>query len=74
MKLKPCPFCGSQTAPGVYLSQVIDDPEYQPTLFDTIYGDWQVVCDFNNGGCGVCSRPFNTPEDAEKFWNTRSSK
>lgn len=59
--LKPCPFCGSSTAPNVEL----DD-------FYACYADWTVTCNAKAGGCGI-SMSRETKPEAVEAWNTRAA-
>ena len=63
-ELKPCPFCGSKgIAP--HLSRERDTPD--------MAWQYQVVCDFNLGGCG-CSGSFSdNPKKAIEAWNRRAN-
>lgn len=63
-ELKPCPFCGSSSAPKIYSANDADDEDNYPDQY-------QVVCDFNNGGCGSASGYRGTEEEAVVLWNTR---
>ena len=72
MELKPCPFCGSRTAPKACS---IAEAEYIDT--DDIWYKWMashftVVCNFNDLGCGASvNGKYETIDGAVKAWNRR---
>lgn len=58
--LRPCPFCGNNTAP-----RLVQDVEYQY---------WEVICSVmrDHGlGCGSRAAHFWTPAEAVELWNSR---
>lgn len=57
LALSPCPFCGDSEAPRV---------EAQG------YGQFNVVCDASNAGCGAASGLFHKPSEAIAAWNART--
>ena len=60
--LKPCPFCGSDTAPGLW-----DMKSYRSILY-------QVTCSVGADGCG-CETGWRVyAETAVKAWNRRTTK
>ena len=63
-RLKPCPFCGSETAPfvGQHFNEVRRQYDFQ----------WQVVCNFNNGGCGGSGGVRPDEGAAIAAWNRRA--
>ncbi len=70
-ELKPCPFCGKSVAnvDSVANHEMID--EYEPD-YSWRSKRYDVVCDYNNGGCGASTGGNNaTPEDAIEAWNRR---
>lgn len=73
IKLKTCPFCGSQTAPGIYTLADVNcrdtiEPEYENEL--DIYA---VVCSVSKNGCGCSTGQMpETPEEAAELWNRRA--
>lgn len=60
--LLPCPFCGA-IAPTVHLSREKNerDTEWQ----------YQLVCDYNLGGCGGSGCFNEDPHKAIEAWNHR---
>ena len=67
MRLKACPFCGSETAPYVTRCWV-------EAMHDYSESQWQVVCNFNGGGCGGSSGVRTTDYLAIELWNRRASE
>ena len=71
-KLKPCPFCGSITAPTIMDQNeamwVVPDPDYD--------GDLEIVvcCASRKGGCGASTGLCDTSERAVEVWNIRYSE
>ena len=63
MKLKPCPFCGSNSV-TIRLIKADD-----VRLFRDRYA---VTCDYNSGGCGAESGWGYSTAEATRLWNTRS--
>ena len=61
--LKPCPFCGAEHS-IVHLSREREEGETS--------WQYQVVCDYNFGGCGGSSGFDDDPKDAMKNWNRRT--
>ncbi len=64
VKLKQCPFCG-KSAPIVCLSR-----EKEPNTG----WQYQVVCDYNFGGCGSSGGFDQDPKKAVAIWNRRISE
>ena len=66
-ELKPCPFCGSRTAPFVgnffEINGLHDEDE------DC---NWGVCCGWNNGGCGASCGYHETGAEAIEAWNRRA--
>lgn len=58
-ELKPCPFCGSATAPAE--RNAYKSPDYQI-----------VVCAASNGGCGASSGWHETEAEAIAAWSRRA--
>lgn len=73
IKLKPCPFCGSETAPEIYTLAELncrdtDEPEYERE--SEIYA---VACNYSRGGCGASTGGIReTEEEAAEAWNRRA--
>ncbi len=71
IKLKPCPFCGSETAPDIFqLHDCFGDDVAE------VQGDenFLVVCDFSRKGCGAGTGwMFETKQEAAKAWNQRAA-
>ncbi len=59
--LLPCPFCGHTT---VKLKMEEESDEYET--------GFNVVCPFNDGGCGAASGYRGTVEEALEAWNRRA--
>lgn len=74
MELKPCPFCGKSVAyvDSVANHGMMDEYESNYSWSSTHY---DVVCDYNSGGCGASTGKDNaTPEEAIEAWNRRVSE
>ena len=66
-KLRPCPFCGSTTAPSLLRGDEItecDENEHSDS--------WAMVCDAHNGGCGAAAGYHVNPDSAVHKWNGRA--
>ena len=63
-RLCACPFCGSKVAP--YVTRYWDDGRCCYREFE-----WQVICNFNKGGCGASSGVRGSEEAAINLWNRR---
>ena len=67
--LKPCPFCGSRTAPRVVSIAELEsttDNEWNNTHYS-------VVCDKDESGCGASTCYDNPSVDAAaEAWNRRA--
>ncbi len=63
-ELKPCPFCGSSSAP-VVVDSIEKDGDYDNPI------QYQVVCDWNEVGCGSATGYRYTIEEAVELWNAR---
>ena len=61
-ELKRCPFCGA-TAPTVHISRERDEPK--------MIWQYQVVCNYNLGGCGASGCFDEEPNVAIESWNRR---
>lgn len=75
-ELRPCPFCGSRIAPGVFTLAEIEYTEEDEDRYEYDSRHYAVCCDMTKGGCGV--QTGNTyvctcEEDAVVRWNTRWS-
>lgn len=70
--LKPCPFCGSGTAPETETlaeSECLDEEE--ATEFKQTH--FTVVCNYSHGGCGASTGGLcESEEEAAARWNTRA--
>jgi hypothetical protein len=64
-RLRSCPFCGSTTAPCVtrYWNDAVGCYEEH---------QWQVICNFNDGGCGGSSGVRDSEPGAIDAWNRRA--
>ena len=56
-QLKPCPFCGSETAPAVVSIMEIE---------------WRVCCKSIHFGCGAYIAFHDSEQDAIAAWNKRA--
>ena len=63
-RLLRCPFCGSTTATRVTKWFNVETHEYED--------QWQVMCGFNDGGCGAAGGIRQTEGDAINTWNRRA--
>ena len=59
-KIKECPFCGADV-PVVQLIKEKNGNNWQ----------YQIICNYNLGGCGASSCYEKEPEEAVKAWNRR---
>ena len=66
-RLNPCPFCGSTTAP--YVTRYWNDELKRYEEFQ-----WQVICNFNAGGCGGSSGVRGDEHLAIELWNGRDNE
>ena len=65
-KLKPCPFCGGTDT--LCINRETDKWENKPWTYQ-----YQVICDWNSGGCGSSSGFYDSMEDARDAWNERAN-
>lgn len=68
MELKPCPFCGKSVAEsGTIADLLITDDDWDEAHYS-------VICNYNNGGCGMMlGYWYETEEDARNAWNRRAN-
>jgi len=64
-KLKPCPFCGASGI-SVHLSRERYETEK--------IWQYQVICNYNLGGCGASACYSGTEIDAINAWNRRATQ
>ena len=70
-KLLPCPFCGSDNAPGVYDENEVEGlAEGDLRFVNKPY--YSVVCSLHDQGCGAEGAYCKTPEEAIAAWNRRT--
>ncbi len=69
-ELKPCPFCGQDTAVVV----THDEIRSLPNTDDYEDANFAVCCNSLEGGCGATSGYNLTRKLARKAWNKRSNK
>nr|DAP58851.1 MAG TPA: restriction alleviation protein [Caudoviricetes sp.] len=71
IKLKPCPFCGGIK---IFVGSVAEieymDETNENYVLDS--GVFQVVCDYNSGGCGASSGCCLSKDVAIAAWNRRA--
>lgn len=71
-ELKPCPFCG-KAVPHV---GTVANHEYMWEAdigYDFCSTHFDVVCDYNSGGCGASTgKNYATAEEAIEAWNRRA--
>lgn len=72
IKLKPCPFCGSETAPEIFtLAEIACHDEDEATEFERSH--FAVACNYSRGGCGCSTGGIcETEEEAARRWNQRA--
>lgn len=72
IKLKPCPFCGSETAPEIFtLAEIACHDEDEATKFELTH--FAVACNYSRGGCGASTGGIcETEEEAAERWNKRA--
>lgn len=69
-KLLPCPWCGKRVADvGTIASHEYMDEDTPGYYWSSTHFD--VVCDFNSGGCGGHTGPYNSAAEAVAAWNSR---
>ena len=69
LELSECPFCGKKVA---HLGTV-GEHEMEEDESSEAYSHYDVVCDFNAGGCGASTgKQYTSMEDAAEAWNRRS--
>jgi hypothetical protein len=66
-RIKPCPFCGSTTAPQVTRCW---DEKRECYMEHQL----QVICNFNNNGCGASSGVRGSEVEAIAAWNRRAGE
>lgn len=69
-RLLYCPICGSTTAP--FVSKFPNDEAVFELESAARDGQYQVICSFNNGGCGTSGGVRQTEADAINLWNMRA--
>ena len=71
IKLKPCPFCGGTK---IFVGSVaeIELTDECDENYDSYNSQFQVVCDFNVGGCGASSGSYRRKTTAIEAWNRRA--
>lgn len=71
MELKPCPFCGKTVAFCATVAEIelVDEDDYR---YDSFANQYQVCCDYQNGGCGSCTGSHQSEDDAIEAWNRRA--
>lgn len=62
--VKPCPFCGSVTAPDIVSSKEMGMAYGSSTEF-------AMCCDFTADGCGAMGGYRGTVDEAKANWNKR---
>lgn len=68
IKLKPCPFCGSTTAPEIFTLADLFGDDYEETEF-------AVACNYSRGGCGASTGGIcEAEEEAAEAWNRRATR
>lgn len=70
--LKPCPFCGSETAPETAtLAEINCHDEEEAT--EAELNHYAVVCNYSRSGCGASTGGLcESEEEAAERWNTRA--
>lgn len=70
--LKPCPFCGSETALEIAtLAEINCTDEEEAT--EAELEQYAVVCNYSRGGCGASTGGIcESEEEAAARWNTRA--
>ena len=70
--LKPCPFCGSETAPEIFtLAEIACHDDDEATEFERSH--FAVACNYSRGGCGASTGGIcETEEEAAEAWNRRA--
>lgn len=72
-ELKKCPFCGKKVAE---CKSVVEIEEIDEN--NDLYGRWEdtyeVVCNYNKGGCGATSGARGCKDEAIEAWNRRGKR
>ena len=64
-ELKPCPFCGSTTAPKMFTQEELWDEKFSMDLYT-------ICCQMDAGGCGAtCGFHWSAEKTIER-WNRRA--
>ena len=71
IKLKHCPFCGGTKLFVGTVAEIEFTDEYDSN-YDLYNGQYQVVCDYNAGGCGASSCCCESEGAAIAAWNRRA--
>ena len=66
-KNKKCPFCGNFELSFLVSAETYSDSDSSGPL------DFLIICDPDDGGCGVSTGPYPTKEEALAAWNKRIS-
>ena len=70
MKIKPCPFCGSEEP----ILRIVTDYEDHNCEYCDSWGYVAVCCDYTKLGCGATSGYAKTETEAVELWNKRNNK
>lgn len=74
-ELKPCPFCGSASAPLVLTVAELEMLGDESADYEWACMHWAVVCDFRNDGCGATTGLGHDSDDAAATaWNRRAGE
>ena len=67
LELKPCPFCGKDTALAV-----LEKPKFWTNRIGIETQQYQVVCDKRKGGCDASTGFYESTSEARECWNRRT--
>ena len=71
MKLKPCPFCGSEK---IIITDCRELKQCNNFAECGCMPNYTVCCDFRQGGCGATSGYRLNKEEAIEAWNKRAGE